>query len=372
MADHPPAVEKIHPRSLMARPTQRTPSAAGASAAKAPEDSREDVLPAHLHALFQTFPFPAAVLVPEPIVLGVNRAFEELFGWTDGELRGLPLPPGLALSSPERAAGQPAVVEGRSVRGKGGHAVQVRISGFPFESAGREPGCLLVYTDLSRRTRDESQRSRFIQQVIAAQEEERRRIARELHDDTGQSLAAVLVGIMSLIDEVSDARAREKLGQLLFTTSTAIEEVRRMARGLRPSVLDDQGLKAAIEAYAAEFGPRHGIRVDLHIAGLDAERRLPPVLETTVYRVLQEALTNIARHSGATTASVILELRGGQVCTIVEDDGCGFDAGPADSGGAGLGLQGIHERVVQLNGTLEIESRPGRTTLYFRIPLAQP
>lgn len=353
----------------MARPTQRSRPAAAPAARRSRSAAvlRKHSLAAHLDAVFRAFPSPLAVLDPEQTVLGVNRAFEELFGWTDGELRGGPLPADLALSP-----GRPAVVEGRPVRGQGREEVRVRINGYPFGPAGRQSGCLLVYTDLSRRTRDEAQRSRFIGQIIAAQEEERRRIARELHDDTGQSLAAVLVGIMSLIDEVSDARAREKLGQLLFTTSAAIEEVRRMARGLRPSVLDDQGLAAAIEAYVADYGRRHGIQVDLHAVGLAAESRLPPVLETTVYRVLQEALTNIARHSGATTASVILEQRGGQLVTIIEDDGCGFDAGTAGSGDAGLGLQGVRERLVQLNGTLEIESRPGRTTLYLRIPLAQP
>jgi signal transduction histidine kinase len=108
------------------------------------------------------------------------------------------------------------------------------------------------------------------------------------------------------------------------------------------------------------------------MAGVEESSRLPPLIETTIYRVVQEALTNVARHSGATTVSVIIERRVGQVCTIIEDDGCGFDPGATAAGGSGLGLEGIRERVGLLGGTLEIESQVGRSTLYLKIPLAQP
>ena len=323
-----------------------------------------------LQAIFQTLPCALAILGPEGNVLGINPAFEELFGYANGELRGRRLPPDLAFPAAEGATDLPqALVEERWVSHRAGNPIHVAIRSHPIRPAGRELGCYLLYRDLSQRERDEAQRSRFIGQIIAAQEEERRRIARELHDETGQSLAAVLVGIMSLIDEVSETGAREKLGQLLFTTSAAIEEVRRMARGLRPSLLDDQGLKAAVEVYAVEYAQRHGIHVEVHMAGLDETSRLPPLIETTIYRVVQEALTNVARHSGAATASVIVERRDGQVCTIVEDDGCGFD--PAATS-AGLGLDGIRERSGLLGGTFEIESKMGRSTLYLKIPLAQP
>lgn len=330
--------------------------------------SRPDAsLAGHLYAIFQTFPNPLVILDPERIVLGINAAFEALFGYANGELRGRRLPPDLALPTADGATD----LENRWVSSKESHPIHVAIDCYPIGPAGRELGFYLLYRDLSRRQKDEAQRSRFIGQIIAAQEEERRRIARELHDETGQSLAAVLVGIMSLIDEVSEAGAREKLGQLLFTTSAAIEEVRRMARGLRPSVLDDQGLKAAIEVYAAEYTERHQVQTEVHMAGLE-ESRLPPLIETTLYRVVQEALTNVARHSGATTVSVIIERRDGQVCTIVEDDGCGFDPAAADAGSPGLGLEGIRERIGLLGGTFEIESRMGRSTLYLKIPLARP
>ncbi len=347
----------------MARSIQTSGAAAGRPAREAPDASLID----HLYAIFQTFPFPLAILDPRGTVLGVNPAFEALFGTTNGELRSHRLPSDLALSAAAGGAGR----EDRWVSGREGHPVHVAIEAYPIGAADRDPGCYLLYRDLGRQ-RDEGKRSRFIAQIIAAQEEERRRIARELHDETGQSLAAVLVGIMALIDEVSESGARDKLGQLLFTTSAAIEEVRRMARGLRPSILDDQGLKAAVEVYAAEYAERHQIQVEVHTAGLDETSRLPTLIETAIYRVVQEALTNVARHSGATTVSVIVERRDGQVCAIVEDDGCGFDPAAADAGSPGLGLAGIRERIGLLGGSFEIESQTGRSALYLRIPLAGP
>ncbi len=360
----------------MARSTRRSrppaegsafsPGSPGGPAPEMPDAS----LVGHLHAIFQTFPYPLAILDPAGIVLGVNPAFETLFGHAHGELRGRRLPPDLALSAADGARGG----DDRWVSGKEGNPIHVAIERHPIGPAGGDLGCYLLFRDLGRRQRerDDPQRSRFIGQIIAAQEEERRRIARELHDETGQSLAAVLVGIMSLIDEVSETGAREKLGQLLFTTSAAIEEVRRMARGLRPSVLDDQGLKAAVEVYAAEFAARHRVQAEVHMDGLEESSRLSPLIETTLYRIVQEALTNVARHAGATTVSVIIERRDGQVCAIVEDDGCGFDPAAAGAAAPGLGLEGIRERIGLLGGTFEIESGMGRSTLYLKIPLARP
>jgi signal transduction histidine kinase len=203
------------------------------------------------------------------------------------------------------------------------------------------------------------------ERLIAAQEAERSRIARELHDDSGQWLASVVVQLTNLLDETTEPGVRERLGQLLFSASAAIEGVRRITRGLRPRPLEED-LATALDACAGDFSATHGIAVEIEARGLAEGERLPPAIETTVYRVVQEALTNVARHSGAKAVSLVVERVPGALRILVEDDGQGFDA---ESSQAGLGLRGLRERLDLVAGSLEIESAPGRTTLYATIPL---
>src|SRR5262249_12610573 len=149
------------------------------------------------------------------------------------------------------------------------------------------------------------------------------------------------------------------------------QEVHHIAWDLRPSALDDLGLKATLLRYVEDWSERSRVEVDFHGAGLDGDR-LPPPLETALYRIVQELLTNVAKHARARHVSVILERGPHQVLAIVEDDGCGFDADgvPSCNGdGRGLGLLGVSERVALVDGTFQIESAPGRgTTLFVRIP----
>lgn len=221
------------------------------------------------------------------------------------------------------------------------------------------------------RRRDEV-RSRLLEQVMTAQEEERRRIARELHDETGQSLTTLTVGLATIADAPDIAVARERATQLRGLAARTLEEVHNLSRGLRPSVLDDLGLLPALERHLKEYGASRGIVVDLHTAGFD-HQRLPGPLEIAVYRIVQEALTNVARHAAAGAVSVILEHRGRSVHIIVEDDGRGFDveevlrSGDADRT---LGLHGMRERAALVGGSLTVESAPGRgTTIFAEIPL---
>jgi signal transduction histidine kinase len=217
----------------------------------------------------------------------------------------------------------------------------------------------------------EQLRGRYVSGVIAAQEEERKRIARELHDSTSQSLTSILVGLRALGSVQDAAVARQHAEDLRALTAATLDDVHGLARQLRPSVLDDLGLPAALERYIDDFQRRHAIPVDLAMRGLTGER-LPSSVETAVYRIVQEGLTNVARHAHASSASVMVEHRDGRLRTIVEDDGVGFDPGDTETGvDRGLGLYGIRERAELLGGTLTMESGPGRgTSLFVDIPVA--
>jgi len=210
-------------------------------------------------------------------------------------------------------------------------------------------------------------RTRLLAQLIDAQEEERRRIARDLHDGVGQSLTSLMVGL-KLLNQFCDNQAIEdKTTELRQVTSETLDEVRLLSRQLRPSVLDDLGLAAALERYAAEFSGHYpNLTVDLHCDLLD---RLPLPVETTLYRIVQEAMTNAARHSGGQTLSVLLTQRTGRVQAIVEDDGRGFDPDAARRNGDSVGLHSIAERTELLGGSLNIESSTGGTTVYVEVPV---
>ena len=212
----------------------------------------------------------------------------------------------------------------------------------------------------------------LLAKVISAQEEERRRIARELHDETSQSLASLRVGLQGVQRARNPAELQQRLNDLDHLTGSILDELHRLARELRPSVLDDLGLVPALERYIAEYSQRFAIVADLETGRL-SEQRLPPAIETALYRIIQEALTNVARHASAANVSVLLRHTPGSVLAMVEDDGQGFDATlrehpePSDRH---LGLFGMQERAVLLGGTLTVESAPGRgTTIVVRVPV---
>lgn len=219
--------------------------------------------------------------------------------------------------------------------------------------------------------RREEVRTRLLNQVISAQEEERRRIARELHDETGQSLTSLTVGLTMIEKARTLGFARERAAELRQLAARTLEEVHNLSRGLRPSVLDDLGLLPALDRYLKEYGSSRGIAVDLHASGFDGYR-LPGPVEIAVYRIVQEALTNTAKHAAASTVSVLLEHRGDSVHVIVEDDGRGFQVEEVLARGdtERLGLHGMRERASLLGGSLTVESAPGRgTTVFAEIPL---
>ncbi len=174
----------------------------------------------------------------------------------------------------------------------------------------------------ARRKRNEA-RARLLKQVMSAREEEQRRIARDLHDGIGQSLTSLLLGLRVAAEVPTFEEARVRLVELRGITASLLDEVRRLARGLRPTVLDDLGLAAVLERYAADYTEAHGIAVDVYAPDL-ALARLPAEVETALYRIAQETLTNVLKHAAATAVSLVVRRESSGVHLTVEDDGRGF------------------------------------------------
>lgn len=224
----------------------------------------------------------------------------------------------------------------------------------------------------SDRKANEAARKHYVKGVIAAQEDERKRIARELHDSTSQSLTSLVLGLRALggCDNLEIQRHAEDLREVAART---LDEVHQLALQLRPSVLDDLGLAAAIERYVADCRRHSGLEIDLAMRGLDGPR-LPAEVETALYRIVQESITNVIRHAEARTASIMIERHGGiapGVRLVVEDDGKGFNPETAGRAGQRLGLYGMHERAQLLGGSVTLESQPGAgSSVFVMIPLA--
>lgn len=214
---------------------------------------------------------------------------------------------------------------------------------------------------------NERMRSGLIDKLIGAQEDERKRIARELHDGIGQALSSMMLeaSVISRLGGSDAIGARcETLQQLGMET---LEQVRELGRELRPSALDDFGIVAALDRYSAEFARRYdSTAVDVHC---DLPSRLPSAVETALYRIVQEAMTNAARHSGCTNVSVLVSRRNGHVNAIVEDNGVGFDPESARRNGSSVGLHAMTERAELLGGSVEYESGANGTTVYVGIPV---
>lgn len=229
-----------------------------------------------------------------------------------------------------------------------------------------------AFNEMSEQLRHKEQmRLQLLAKVISAQEEERKRIARELHDETGQALTSLIVGLKTIEDATNTPQVNRKTTELRAVAAQTLDEVRLLAAGLRPSLLDDLGLGAAVQKYIKEYATKMKINVDFHISGLDG-RRLPSEIEVAVYRIIQEALTNIARHARANEASVVLEYRDSSLIVVIEDDGQGFDVNAVapSTDGKGLGLFGMYERASLIGGKMTIESQPARgTTVFLEVPL---
>lgn len=215
----------------------------------------------------------------------------------------------------------------------------------------------------------EAARTRLLSRLIDIQEDERKRIARELHDDVGQALTSILVQL-KLLGQHHDANTFPgKITTLRQLVDETLTNVRLLSRQLRPSALDDLGLVAALERYTAELTSRYpALTVDLHNK---LPVRLPPAVETTLYRIIQEAMTNAARHSTANQLSVVTTMREGRVQAIIEDNGQGFDVAATRRAGSSVGLHSMIERAELAEGKLDIESSTDGTTVYVEIPVRE-
>jgi signal transduction histidine kinase len=226
----------------------------------------------------------------------------------------------------------------------------------------------LAKSEVERAERDQL-RIQYVSGVITAQEDERKRIARELHDSTSQSLTSLLIGLKNLDDATELWDIRKRASELRVIAGHTLDDVHALALQLRPSMLDDLGLPEALKRYVFDYQKRYPIHIDLAITGLESQR-LPAEIETALYRITQEGLTNIVRHAEAENASVFIERRDRRVLAVIEDDGAGFDASAIDKQTGHLGLYGIRERAELLSGHLVIESESGQgTSRYIEIPL---
>jgi signal transduction histidine kinase len=208
---------------------------------------------------------------------------------------------------------------------------------------------------------------RALHRAVELQEEERKRLARELHDEIGQALTSILLRLKTLQEEEDAKVMNDRLNELRFLTAQTIEELRRLAMDLRPSALDSLGIVPALRWYTQQCAERTGL--DIRFLGPEQYERLSPETELTLYRVAQEGLTNAIRHGRARKIVVFLErdLNLDSVRLTITDDGTGFNAAALDRG---LGLVGIRERVELLGGEFNIETTPGTgTQLWIEIPL---
>jgi signal transduction histidine kinase len=234
---------------------------------------------------------------------------------------------------------------------------------------------IAVLLDIDDTKRAELERQRLLRRLGEAEENERRRISRELHDQIGQTVTGLLLGLKNLEQTLEDTPFRttqlEKLHWLQRLASRIGRDIHQIAADLRPTALDDLGLYKAIEAFCSEWSGRFGTNIDFQVLG--QTDRLPPEVEIALYRAIQEALNNVVKHASAQNVSVVLDRRKQEIRAIVEDDGTGFDPskfGRPDLKGLKLGLSVIEERLTLLGGSFAVESELTHgTTLFMTVPL---
>ena len=339
---------------------------------------------ARLRAVIESSPLAIVELDLERHVTLWNRAAERIFGWSRDEMLGrsnrVLVPPAKQAESDElfaRVRAGESLSDYETVRQrKDGTLVEVSIAAAPVRDAsGRVLGNMVAYTDISERKAQEAEVHRLNAElrarledlaasrarIVTAGDVARRRLERNLHDGAQQRLVALSLALRLALEKLdSDApAARTELARVTDELAFALDELRELARGLHPAVLTDRGLRAAVESLAER------VPVPVEIVDVPVER-LPEPVEAAAYYLIAEALTNVAKYAGASTARVSVSSRNGSVVVEVADDGIG-GADPAD----GSGLQGLEDRVEALGGTLAVESPAGAgTSVRAEIPLA--
>ena len=209
-------------------------------------------------------------------------------------------------------------------------------------------------------------RKEFLQRIISTQEQERKRVARELHDQTGQALASIMVRL-NVLNKGDKSDLSEEITALKKSLTDEMGVIHNLALELRPSVLDDMGLVPALELYLDQFRERYGLNVEFVKIGME-DKRADHCVETCIYRIIQESLTNVVKHAEADAVNILIERRQENIRGIIEDNGSGFDLGkiPRER----LGIYGMEERASLLGGTLKVDSESGQGTMVsFTIPV---
>jgi signal transduction histidine kinase len=225
-------------------------------------------------------------------------------------------------------------------------------------------------SEIEERKRIEGERQRLLQRIVSGQEEERRRIAREMHDQFGQQLIALTLKLAALKKDCGvQTKLCEQIESLQAICQQLDKDIDFLVWELRPTALDDLGLMAALSNYVRSWSKHFGVDAEVHAAG-KRNNHLSSEIETVLYRIAQEALNNIAKHAKAGSVDILLEYRPAQISMVIEDDGAGFDETQRlGAVGSGLGLVGMRERAALVGGTFAIESHPGSgSTVVVRIP----
>lgn len=311
----------------------------------------------------------------EGVITSWNRGAEQLFGYPAAEAVGQ----SIFLIIPEDRKAEEEDVLARLRRGekvdhfetvrrrKDGSEVHISLTVSPIRDAtGTVIGASKIARDISDR-----ERLNVLTRVVLAQEDERRRIARELHDQLGQHLTALRLTLeMIKASSVQQSELRDQVEMLEQLALQLDQEVAFRVCELRPTDLDSPGLEAALTKYVRTWSKHFGIQVHLHTVPA-ADEGLTLELKTTTYRLAQESLTNIAKHARARRVDIALDRNSTHLSLIIEDDGVGFDPAAVQAAGKGFGLVGMRERAALVGAHFEVESTAGRgTTVILRAPLA--
>ena len=324
---------------------------------------------------------PLITISTDGKITDVNKATELVTGASREELVGTNFSDYFTKPKTAGAGYQKVLAEGLvrnyplTIRHVSGRLTEVLYNATVYrDEDGKVKGVFAAARDVTESRAAEQERKKLLRRLAEAQESERGRISRELHDQLGQELTALKLGLRLVKNRVPPRHAvRQSVTQLEQLTDNLMQEIHRLAWELHPASLDDLGLEAALRRYTAEWAERNSISMDFDSNGMEIGR-LARELETALYRITQEALTNISKHAKAKKVSVLLTCRSGQMSLIVEDDGAGFDAETVFQGSGAkpgrLGLLGMRERVRLAGGTIDVESAAGTgTTVIVRIPL---
>jgi PAS domain S-box-containing protein len=332
-----------------------------------------------LDALFEQAPHAVVLMGLDHRIIRVNREFKRTFGYTPAETVGRRLSelivPEESREETERNTDALARAERVNAEGvrrrKDGTPLHVSIVHVPVSLPGEEKVVYSIYTDITERKRAENALRMLSHRLLQAEDEERRRIAKELHDSTAQDLVAVMMNLGLLQEALGerDKKAGEIIADSLAILENSASDIRTLSYVVHPPRLDETGLAGALTEYAAGFGRRAGIRVQVELPpDLD---RLPEEIELALFRVVQEGLANVLRHSKSDTATICLTKEKDSIVLEVIDHGCGLPSTmtPESPGALGVGIAGMRERMQYFGGRLELQSSTEGTTVRAVLPL---